>query len=403
MESLDITSNGLRDHGCTLNKEGITVVFQNGNAYPKRFSIYKNDWNRTINKIEKTLADDGIPQIIISAVLKDLSDNYDKLMMNAGETTTQNHHSDSSETDTPPEKLSLNDITFEKWQGELLTKHQKLQDAIKQSAMPLTNLWTPLEFALSIKSILHILDVVEPFAGILLAPPSSLKTVTIDLFRKYWRGYFTHNFTPKSFVSHNTSLSEEVLTDKVDMLRKMKDRFFLTPELAPTFNAKEDDLRQNFATLSAVLDGKGLLTNSGGFGRRGYEGEYNFMWLGAVVDIPRHVYNVMGNLGPKVHFLRLPWTDRTKDELVEQTKTGRFQSDHAIIQAALYDYLKWFEACPIMQDKNGLPKMEWDKSRDEDKAIGYIADLARLLAHMRGVVTTWDTHGTQGSDYAYIM
>ena len=379
------------------------MVFQNGNAYPKRFSIYKNDWNRTINKIEKTLADDGIPQIIISAVLKDLSDNYDKLMMNAGETTTQNHHSDSSETDTPPEKLSLNDITFEKWQGELLTKHQKLQDAIKQSAMPLTNLWTPLEFALSIKSILHILDVVEPFAGILLAPPSSLKTVTIDLFRKYWRGYFTHNFTPKSFVSHNTSLSEEVLTDKVDMLRKMKDRFFLTPELAPTFNAKEDDLRQNFATLSAVLDGKGLLTNSGGFGRRGYEGEYNFMWLGAVVDIPRHVYNVMGNLGPKVHFLRLPWTDRTKDELVEQTKTGRFQSDHAIIQAALYDYLKWFEACPIMQDKNGLPKMEWDKSRDEDKAIGYIADLARLLAHMRGVVTTWDTHGTQGSDYAYIM
>ena len=77
--------------------------------------------------------------------------------------------------------------------------------------MPLCNLWIPLEFALSIKSILNIADVTEPFAGILLAPASSLKTVVTDLFRKYWRAYYTNRFTPKSLVSHNTSLSEEIL------------------------------------------------------------------------------------------------------------------------------------------------------------------------------------------------
>ena len=110
------------------------------------------------------------------------------------------------------------------------------------------------------------------------------------------------------------------------------------------------------AILSAVLDGKGLQSNSGGFGQRGYEGEYNFMWLGAVVDIPHKVYEFMGNAGPKIHFLRLPWTDRTEKELIQQTVEGRFQSDLARIEAALYDYLKWFEACPVMKEKNGVPK-----------------------------------------------
>ena len=243
-----------------------------------------------------------------------------------------------------------------------MARHQMIQNRIRASAMPLCNLWTSLEFALSIKSILHIADVTEPFAGILMAPASSLKTVTIDLFRKYWRAYFTHNFTPKSWVSHNTSLSDEILTEKVDLLPRTKDRYLLTPELAPTFAAKEEELKQNLALLSAVLDGKGLFTNSGGFGRRGYEGEYNFMWLGAVVDIPRHVYPLMGNVGPKLYFLRLPYTDRTEEQLIEQTRQGRYQSDLTNIEIALYDYLKWFEACPVMYEKNGLPKIEWDRS-----------------------------------------
>ncbi|MDQ3903226.1 MAG: hypothetical protein M3247_06270, partial [Thermoproteota archaeon] len=398
MESLDFTPNGLRYHGGELKREGITVVLHYNGCY-HRFSLYK-DWNKTTRQIEKQLERKGIPQDIISSVLSAMSDNY-SLLMNGHGTMTIAQNSIETEKETPPKKLQ--DISFEEWQERLSDKYQKLQDAIKKSAMPLCNLWTPLDFALSIKSILHIADVTEPFAGILLAPPSSLKTVTIDLFRKYWRAYFTHNFTPRSLVSHNTSLPEYVLQEKVDMLPQMKDHFLLTPELSPLFAAKEEELKQSLAILSAVLDGKGLQTNSGGFGRRGYEGEYNFEWLGAVVDIPYKVYEHMGNAGPKIHFLRLPWTDRSEKELVEQTKEGRFQEDHDNIQAALYDYLKWFEACPIMQEKNGLPKMQWNKSLDEHKAIKYQARLARLLARLRGVVRTWDTSGSQGSDYAYTL
>ena len=185
------------------------------------------------------------------------------------------------------------------------------------------------------------------------------------------------------------------------MLPQIKDRYLLTPELSPMFSAKEEELKEMLGILSAVLDGKGYQSNSGGFDRRGYEGEYNFMWLGAVVDIPHYVYNLLGNAGPKIHFLRLPWTDRSEKELVQQTQENRFQQDRERIEAALYDYLKWFETCPIMKEKNGIPKIEWDTSRNELKAIKYLARLAKLLGILRGVVTTWDTSGSQGSEYAY--
>jgi hypothetical protein len=398
METIDITSEGLRKQGGRLEREGATMVLHY-NGFKHRLGLYKNDWDKTVKKTDEKLSDAGIERMVIQSVITSMSDNYPKLMN--GHTSAKSSSS-SIEVETKETPLAkLDDISFEEWQTELQSRYQKLQATIKQSAMPLYNLWMPLEFAFSIKSLLHIADVTEPFAGILLAPASSLKTITIDLFRKYWRAYFTHSFTPRSWVSHNTSLSEEILQEKVDMLPQMKDRLLLTPELAPTFNAKEEELRQNFAIMSAALDGKGLETNSGGFGRRGYTGEYNFMWLGAIVDIRPHVYNIMGNLGPKVHFLRLPWSDRTEKELIQQTMEGRFQSDHDNIERALYDYLKWFEACPLMQDKNGVPKIVWDTSKNEHKAVRYIARLAKLLGRLRGVVETWDTKGSQGSEYAY--
>lgn len=403
MQSIDIPSKYLDDYGVTIKKELSTISLQfNNGSRPKRFQIYK-DWGKTTKQIENKLDDDGFKQNVIQAILAAINENYSILVNNndrvAAAASAAGTATDAMETESPLTKLD--NMSFEEWQTELQARYQKIQDTINQSAMPLCNLWMPLDFALSIKSILHIEDVTEPFAGILVAPASSLKTVTIDLFRKYWRAYHTHDFTPRSWVSHNTSLPEDVLQERVDMLPRVKDHYLLTPELGPTFNANEEELRKNFANLSAVLDGKGLETNSGGFGRRGYHGEYNFMWLGAIVKIRPHVYNMMGNLGPKIHFLRLPWRDRTEKELIQQTMEGRFQSDHDAIEQALYDYLKWFEACPIMNGKNGLPKVTWDTSKNDYKAVKLIARLAKLLSHLRGAVDTWYTTGSQGSDYAY--
>ena len=56
-----------------------------------------------------------------------------------------------------------------------------------------------------------------------------------------------------------------------------------------------------------------------------------------------------------------------------------------------------------IDNESGLPKIEWDHSKDDREALIYIIKLADLLAPLRGVSQTWETRGTQGSDYGYTI
>jgi len=57
------------------------------------------------------------------------------------------------------------------------------------------------------------------------------------MFRGWRQTYYTDNFSARSFVSHSTAVTKEQLQE-IDMLPKIKDKLFLTPELAPIFAAK---------------------------------------------------------------------------------------------------------------------------------------------------------------------
>ena len=66
MESLDISSEGLNQQGYLLTNEGQTIVlYFNEHGDNHRFSIYKNDWNKTTKQIEKKLQDKEFPPPII--------------------------------------------------------------------------------------------------------------------------------------------------------------------------------------------------------------------------------------------------------------------------------------------------------------------------------------------------
>src|SRR5437867_5624140 len=104
------------------------------------------------------------------------------------------------------------------------------------------------------------------------------------------------------------------------MLPKIKNKFFLCSELSPMFTKKQEEINETIGLITRLLDGQGLVTNTGACGQRGYEGEHMFTWLGASVDIPYRVHKLMGNLGPKLHFLRLPKTKKTEDALVDVHK-----------------------------------------------------------------------------------
>ena len=53
--------------------------------------------------------------------------------------------------------------------------------------------------------------------------------------------------------------------------------------------------------------------------------------------------------------------------------------------------------------KQGLLKVAWNSERNDKAAQIYIIRLARLLANLRGVAPTWNSNGSQGSDYAYAL
>ena len=80
-----------------------------------------------------------------------------------------------------------------------------------------------------------------------------------------------------------------------------------------------------------------------------------------------------------------------------------FDTKFSEIQSALFDYLNWFEIGPnlIEDTSSGLPKMQWNKSKDDPEAMIFIARLANLLSYLRCVARTYGTENTQGSNYAY--
>jgi hypothetical protein len=140
----------------------------------------------------------------------------------------------------------------------------------------------------------------------IVGPASSEKTTVLSFF--YGNDdlvYHSDNFTPASFVSHSAKTKREKLPD-VDMLPKIKGKCLIVPELAPIFGTNKDELLHNFSILTRVFDGEGLQTNSGVHGRRGYEGDYYFAWLGATTPIRKAVWNTMAQLGSRLLFLAAP-------------------------------------------------------------------------------------------------
>lgn len=289
-------------------------------------------------------------------------------------------------------------LTFEKWQSKVEEKYQNLYDIVKEH---LPDLWDSLEFELSIQKILNIKGCTLPFAGIVLGKPSSMKTVGIEMFRKWKNSFYTDNFSAKAFVSHSTSVQKKEL-EQIDLLPKIRNKLFLTPELSPTFTKKDDDLIEILGIVTRILDGHGYESDTGAHGHRGYHGEYMFVWIGAAVDIPYKVYKHLGNLGAKLYFLRLSGIEKDEDEYLADLENDDFIAKTKTIQQALIEYLNYFEDCPVSKEKN-IVKIEWSFEQDDRESKRYIVKLARLLAHLRGTVTTYKTDDpeSQGKDYGY--
>jgi hypothetical protein len=130
------------------------------------------------------------------------------------------------------------------------------------------------------------------------------------------------------------------------------------------------------------------------------------------VRVPNRAYKVLSSLGPKLYFFRTSFVQATKQQLRANLKGPDYKVKIRNIKDALFNYLKWLEVCPLMEnlvsisntegglDQNKIESStrrvigQWDKSRDDDDAIDMIGDLALLLAKLRADTYAYETKST---------
>lgn len=195
-------------------------------------------------------------------------------------------------------------MTFEEWRKAIMKNF--------------LHLWPYAEACASTIAILLIEDA-QPVALVLQGVPGSGKTTTLSFFKGFPHSHGTDRFTPKSFVSHVAQKKPKEL-EKIDLLPRIKDKVLITPDLNTIFGAKAEELTETFSLLTRVLDGQGLVTDSGVYGTRGYSGDYMFTWIGATTPIPHSVWDLFGNLGARMYFVYVPKKYKSKKDRIKETK-----------------------------------------------------------------------------------
>jgi hypothetical protein len=167
------------------------------------------------------------------------------------------------------------------------------------------------------------------------------------------------------------------------------------------FGASEDDLLGIISILTRVMDGHGYSSDSGVHGQRGYKDPIMFVWLGAIVDIPYRVWKVLGNLGSRLYFLRLPAESKTEDARLAGLRDKPYMERLKACREACADYIRWLMSYPSSISNSSKKGIAWNRTKDSDDVLRIIIRVANLLARLRAVVQVWETEGTQGSKYAF--
>lgn len=293
----------------------------------------------------------------------------------------------------------FSNLTEDEFRIKLAKFRREFEGKIEEN---FSNITFALIANLSVVAQLLIEDITQPFMLINMGNPSSYKTTMLIIINALEECFKIDKFSPKSFVTHAANTKKEEL-EKIDLLPKIKNKTLITPELAPLFSGDEKQLIENLGLLTLLLDGNGLETASGVHGKRGYSGDYHFMWLGAVVDIPHKVWKVLGTLGFKIYFLRLVQEnddEKTQKEKIKQTMKA-IPYKEKITKCMESTVLFWsvIKKNSILNDG----KATWNKEKDDEKTFERIIEVSVLLSKLRGVVPTWHTEDSGGSNYHYEM
>ena len=125
------------------------VTYNQGNII---CTFYKNDWEKTTKSIQKKFQSENIDKKAMSQFIVYLGREYIKLNSEESPKTSDSEKNNILE-EMKRERAAAANISHEEWVTKIVEKYENLR-AITMKNLP--NLWSPLEFALSIKTILNI-------------------------------------------------------------------------------------------------------------------------------------------------------------------------------------------------------------------------------------------------------
>jgi energy-coupling factor transporter ATP-binding protein EcfA2 len=218
--------------------------------------------------------------------------------------------------------------------------------------------WDVTEAVLSAHAT-HLIQGQSGGTGLVITGPSGSGKTTI---LKFFEGldeqiYRSDDVTPASFVSHDSSKSEEQL-EEVDLLPRIKGKTLLSRDMATWFAGDQESVYKRMSIMAPLMDGDGYTRDSGSHGQRGYVGkEYRFNYIGATTPLSPRAWRVMGTVGNRLVFHEKQGTSDT-DSVVDDVIDGsdyseRVQRCNAIIRTFL---------CQLWDTAGGVGSVEFVNS-----------------------------------------
>ena len=221
-----------RENGIIKMVDDTTILF------PFNLDRYK----KSVEELQKALEARKIDERVITIACSRITDvivNYD--FDGNGSSISSDATPNSTNTET---KIILDesvliekykDLPYEIWQQEQNKRYETLRQAVRDN---IPESWESIECVLTSKGIMHIKDITLPLILIIIGNPSTWKTIAIGMLRRWFGAYYVDKINPKSFVSHANVENREEL-EYIDLIRDMRDRLFLIPELAQSLCRKK--------------------------------------------------------------------------------------------------------------------------------------------------------------------
>ncbi len=306
--------------------------------------------------------------------------------------------------------------------GKPPTSIAQKQEELKRTIIELYDerVWFLTEACLSVLVSCVLSDLANPLALILVGPPSDGKTTVLNFFEKLPMSYRIDKFTPASFLTQSANVKKKDLKD-VDLLPKIPYKTLLVPEMAPLFNLPKETLRESYALLATLFDGRGLVRGGAIHGARNLTGDYPFGLLGATTPLTQAAWKTMGKLGSRMVFLHDPSNlskaDRRKRAKEIMTSPLHYRHRGKMARDAIATFLEFLfkqfdttyykipEDVPenltsidlILEHCGYLPRcLDWNKDNDDESTVDTIAYLAEFLTSARSDVGVWTEKAEDG-------